>query len=256
MTKSLYCFIALLFLCGTALAQGVDTIHKDTSKHVIVLDAKPIDKNYKPFILVNGTVYKGKLNKINPKDILQVAVLKSPEAVNLYGPQGVNGAILVSTKSYQRINAGKNNDTVKSAFSDGAIYIIDGILSDKKLEGVNPHDVLSIDIIRKDKAYEYSENDVRGGVVVVVTKAFAVISYQKKLSAFSKKYKNYIETHQNNDKELVYVLNGVPLEKKNNDEIIRTLYKISIENIKTVNYPNNFIERMKSGATIFITTKK
>jgi hypothetical protein len=95
MTKSLYCFIALLFLCGTALAQGVDTIHKDTSKHVIVLDAKPIDKNYKPFILVNGTVYKGKLNKINPKDILQVAVLKSPEAVNLYGPQGVNGAILV-----------------------------------------------------------------------------------------------------------------------------------------------------------------
>jgi hypothetical protein len=51
-------------------------------------------------------------------------------------------------------------------------------------------------------------------------------------------------------------LNGVPLEKKNNDEIIRTLYKISIENIKTVNYPNNFIERMKSGATIFITTKK
>ena len=255
MMRNLYCFIALLFLSFSAVAQSVDTVRTDTSKRVIVLDSEVMDKHEEPLIIIDGTVYKGKISQIDPNNIAEINVVRDTAFIKMYGKQGANGIIFITTKGHRNIYNQKNSIGGISNLPDSAIYVIDGVLSDKKLGGVNPLDILSIDIIKKDKASEYFEGGARNGVVLVITKAFAIKSYQKKLSAFSKKYKNYIETHQNSDDNLVYILNGTPLEKKNNDEIARTLYKISIENIKTVKYADNFIEGVKSGATIFITTK-
>lgn len=37
-----------------------------------------------------------------PEDILRVAVLKSPSETTVYGPSGVNGVILITTKQSMR----------------------------------------------------------------------------------------------------------------------------------------------------------
>ena len=247
-------FIFCFFLSLNALAQSGDTIRNDTSKHFMIVDARSITKRDKPLVVIDGTIYNGDLEKINPKDILRVDVLKPPGSTNIYGKQGANGVILITTKLHQNIDTIKKNDTI-STLPDSAVYVIDGEISDKKLNGIDPKNILSIDILKKDKAAELFEGGFRNGLVIVVTKSSAVKRYQKKLGTFSGKYREYLQKNQNDDKELIYILNGVQL-KQNNNEAIGILYKIHIEDIKTVGYSDNFIEGMRRGATIFITTKQ
>lgn len=250
--RKLYCFIALLFLSASVLAQNKA---EDTTRHMMIVDAKSISKYDKSLYVIDGVVFKGNIKKIDTAGIVNIAVLKGPDAVNIYGPKAANGVVLINTTRAKRPSALKKADTISTSLPDSAIYIVDGTITNKKLNGINPHDIFTITFLKEDKASQYFESGTRFGVVVIETKTGATKNYQEKLSSFSKKYKNYIETHQNSDNDLVYIIDGVLLEKKNNDEMMRTLYGISIENIKTVNYSDNFLQGMKSEATIFITTK-
>src|ERR1022692_3200444 len=89
-----------LFLSFNALAQNVDTKLKDTSKHFMIVDAKPIDKHDNPLYVVDGVIFKGNLKRIDTNDIVTVAVLKGNEARTKYGKRGQNGVIVITTKKY------------------------------------------------------------------------------------------------------------------------------------------------------------
>jgi len=55
--------------------------------------------NNQPMLVLNGVpVALGYLSSINPNDIADVTILKSSSATAVYGPDGVNGAIVISTK--------------------------------------------------------------------------------------------------------------------------------------------------------------
>ncbi|MFM7710535.1 MAG: SusC/RagA family TonB-linked outer membrane protein [Ferruginibacter sp.] len=55
--------------------------------------------NNQPMLVVDGVPTPlGFLNSINPNDIADVSLLKSASATVMYGPDGVNGAIMVTTK--------------------------------------------------------------------------------------------------------------------------------------------------------------
>lgn len=59
--------------------------------------------NHQPLLIVDGTPIKSSLlNKLNPKKIKNIDVLKSPQSTALYGPDGVNGAIIIETKYTKR----------------------------------------------------------------------------------------------------------------------------------------------------------
>ena len=62
---------------------------------MLILDGVPISLNF--------------INSINPNDILDVQILKSGSSTAIYGPDGVNGAILVTTR---RGNKGKPSVTL------------------------------------------------------------------------------------------------------------------------------------------------
>lgn len=62
-----------------------------------------------PLIVVDGIIYRGNLNDINPDDIKSVDILKGPSAAAVYGSQSSNGVILISTK-----NGGKDMKPVLS----------------------------------------------------------------------------------------------------------------------------------------------
>jgi TonB-linked SusC/RagA family outer membrane protein len=69
--------------------------------------------NNQPLLVVDGvTTPLGYLNSLNPNDIADVSVLKSSSATVVYGPEGVNGAIMVTTK---RGSKGKPTITVSNA---------------------------------------------------------------------------------------------------------------------------------------------
>jgi len=55
--------------------------------------------NNQPMLVVDGVPTPlGFLNSLNPNDIADVSLLKSASATVIYGPDGVNGAIMVTTK--------------------------------------------------------------------------------------------------------------------------------------------------------------
>lgn len=55
--------------------------------------------NNQPMLVVDGVpIPLGFLNSLNPNDIADVSLLKSASATVVYGPDGVNGAIIVTTK--------------------------------------------------------------------------------------------------------------------------------------------------------------
>jgi TonB-linked SusC/RagA family outer membrane protein len=55
--------------------------------------------NNQPMLVLDGIpLALGFLNSINPNDIADVTILKSSSATAIYGPDGVNGAIVVTTK--------------------------------------------------------------------------------------------------------------------------------------------------------------
>lgn len=51
-----------------------------------------------PLFVLDGSIFFGSLNDINPNDIESIEILKDASAVAIYGTRGSNGVILVTTK--------------------------------------------------------------------------------------------------------------------------------------------------------------
>ncbi len=69
--------------------------------------------NNEPLLVVDGIITRlGKFSDLNPNDIADVTTLSSSAATAIYGPDGVNGAIVVITK----------NKTERKSFRDYAIW--------------------------------------------------------------------------------------------------------------------------------------
>ncbi len=57
-----------------------------------------ISGNQSVLIILDGVQYNGSLESINPNDIQSIDVLKDASSVAVYGAQGANGVILITTK--------------------------------------------------------------------------------------------------------------------------------------------------------------
>ena len=58
-----------------------------------------INGNQNVLVVVDGIIYTGSLNDLNPNDIAAVDVLKDPSSMAIFGAQAANGVILVTTKA-------------------------------------------------------------------------------------------------------------------------------------------------------------
>jgi len=112
------------------------------------------------------------------------------------------------------------------------LYVVDGIPVSNK--------VIKIDDILIKKGVT---GDVFGGIgekkldsiFIIITKRSAISGYQTMLSRFSGKYRRYLKIHKNNDRRVLYVVNGAPLggvEK----EIIKDLYEIRRQDVVDVRF--------------------
>jgi TonB-linked SusC/RagA family outer membrane protein len=62
-----------------------------------------------PLIVLDGFPFRGELDDINPEDIEQMTVLKDAASTAIYGIEGANGVIVISTKSAEKNNKVKIN---------------------------------------------------------------------------------------------------------------------------------------------------
>ncbi len=123
----------------TALVRGRNSINADSGPYIVV-DGVPISK-------AGGT-----LNDINPNDIESIEILKDASAVAIYGTNGANGVILVTTK---RGSSGK--PTVRY----GAYIGIESIAH--KLDPASPEQLLQRykDYVAQNPGESMFNNDVR-----------------------------------------------------------------------------------------------
>lgn len=94
-----------------------------------------INASSEPFVVVDGiplTKTDGSINDINPNDIESVEILKDPSAVAIYGVNGANGVILITTK---RGTTGK--PTIRYSGWGGVENATD------VLEGASPEEMLA-----------------------------------------------------------------------------------------------------------------
>ncbi|MCG6187851.1 TonB-dependent receptor [Maribellus maritimus] len=80
-----------------------------------------------PLIVVDGVIFRGSLNDINPNDIKSVDVLKDASSAAIYGSQASNGVVIITT------NDGENTEG-KPTINFSSFYSFNEPAKDFKLE--------------------------------------------------------------------------------------------------------------------------
>lgn len=83
-------------------AAGVDIVSNSSQigagGQIRIRGNRSITGNNNPLIVVDGMVYGGSVNDLNPENISTVDILKDASATAIYGSRGANGVIIVTTK--------------------------------------------------------------------------------------------------------------------------------------------------------------
>lgn len=88
-------------LTGKVSGLNVQTINNGVfaDTRITLRGIRSLTGNNQPMLVVDGVpLALGYINSVNPNDIADVTILKSSSATAIYGPEGVNGALIVTTK--------------------------------------------------------------------------------------------------------------------------------------------------------------
>jgi len=82
---------------------------------ISIRGATTINGNQNVLIVVDGIIYTGGLNDLNPNNIESIDILKDPSSMAIFGAQAANGVVLITTKSGQ--DAGKPIFNLTSSYT-------------------------------------------------------------------------------------------------------------------------------------------
>lgn len=133
--------------------------------------------------------------------------------------------------------------------SNEPVYVVDGQVV-PSIKDIKSHDIYETAVLSDTLAKTlYGSRGMNGAMVVTTMKGQAVI-YQKKLSQFSEKYKNYL-AKKGNDDNLSYVINNTMLIARTK-HTVEELSDLDSANIKKVEFKT--VRQFKTDATVVITT--
>lgn len=98
--------------------------YEGENRSMYIRGTRSLKASNTPLVIVDGV--PGSMNDINPQDIASIEVMKDASSAAIYGSQGANGVIIVSTKHGQ---SGKTKISVDSYYGiqkPGFINLIDG----------------------------------------------------------------------------------------------------------------------------------
>lgn len=98
------------------VVDGLPITSATFNQHTLYSDASGVNAN----VNNNRDDVGSRLAEINPNDIESISVLKGPEAAALYGNEGANGVILITTKKGK---AGKSSVTYSNRFATSELYL-------------------------------------------------------------------------------------------------------------------------------------
>jgi len=92
-------------LTGKVSGLNVQTVNNGVfgDTRITLRGIRSLTGNNQPMLILDGVpISLGYLSSINPNDITDVTILKSASATAVYGPDGANGALVVTTKKGSR----------------------------------------------------------------------------------------------------------------------------------------------------------
>ena len=92
-------------LTGKVSGLNVQTVNNGVfaDTRITLRGIRSLTGNNQPMLILDGVpISLGYLSSINPNDITDVTILKSASATAIYGPDGANGALVVTTKKGSR----------------------------------------------------------------------------------------------------------------------------------------------------------
>lgn len=143
-----------------------------------------------PLLVIDGVISKDKkLEDINPNTIQSMSVWKDEKAIEKYGEKGRDGVIEFILKKNPEIdksselkvvgyannqNTTENKNSAVNIFSKGTtktpLMVIDGVISDKKVEDIDPGNIQSINVLKGDMATQKYGEKGKNGVLEITLK--------------------------------------------------------------------------------------
>tara|TARA_R110002096_G_scaffold27330_11_gene83787 strand:+ start:1979 stop:4306 length:2328 start_codon:yes stop_codon:yes gene_type:complete len=129
---------------------------------ILIRGMSSINNNNKPLVVINGKIQSyNVLEKVNPKNINSINVLKDTSASAIYGSRASNGVIIISTKN-----------EIKKA-TEEQLYIVDGVPIKKELnyiiDGFSETDIDSKKQYNKSDAKKKFGKIAKNGCIVITT---------------------------------------------------------------------------------------
>lgn len=94
-------------LTGKVSGLNIQTVNNGVfaDTRITLRGIRSLTGNNQPMLILDGVpISLGLISTINPNDIADVTILKSSSATAVYGPDGANGAILITTKRGSKTN--------------------------------------------------------------------------------------------------------------------------------------------------------
>ncbi|HTM97601.1 MAG TPA: TonB-dependent receptor plug domain-containing protein [Pedobacter sp.] len=190
-------FTALNTITIMAQASNPQAKSNADSKSIKIIGYRSTNKQTEPLYIVDGKVFALNLNELDPNTIESVSILKDASAISLYGTQGANGVVVITTKNaiangvdkkeppaIKQAEASKNNDEVTindygskvkfrgtNTYGKNPLYILDGkVLENENINQLDPNKIESISILKDASAIALYGSSGQNGVIIVTTK--------------------------------------------------------------------------------------
>jgi len=115
------------------------------------------------------------------------------------------------------------------------MLIVNEKLYNSALESIDARTIINMQVTSDSSSVSATRGRKSRKTIFIITKPFAVKSYQEKLGAVSREYQSYLKEHNGKDDDIQYILNNDPLENKGN-ETANVLYKLPPEKIIGVTF--------------------
>jgi N-acetylmuramoyl-L-alanine amidase len=124
----------------------ISITYKDGKK----VELKGTTVQEKPLCVLDGKIFKGELNDIDPNTISQVNILKDKSAITKYGDEAKNGVIEIYTKQTP-------------------LYYVDGKEFHGNINEIDPNSITSVNVLKDERAVAKYGEKGKNGVVEVNT---------------------------------------------------------------------------------------
>lgn len=209
-------FLLFIMSCATATRfdmskPGFDFYNEQIENSI---GKKIISK--KPALLLNdslitdGKSIKFILNRLPFDSISSLSIIMDDMGRELFNEEGKNGIIFIITTNFRK-GIPQNPDTIpskKAKLGDHPLFFLDNITIDQSfLQEVNENDLVSIELLNKEKCSIYFKDRCDDGIVFITTKKYAINRINARFSFLNKDYKLLNAGNVSEFEKLMFVCN-------------------------------------------------